>query len=316
MKNPVIFAEQIIKGKVLTYHLRHDGGSYYEHNMKSFNGKSILDIQATNKRIKEMIEKSEPFMVCRFGAVELSTVKTFDFELQSKYEGQLNRVHTSAGVFPETSEIGKRFTELMIQSISEADLIGIWPQPFEEYYLGKYGSETLQYTWLKYLEPWRNINAPWTAGLAGKKVLVIHPFSESIIRQYKRYKDIYPGTTILPEFSLDVMKSVQTSGGGEDERFQDWFQAYEWMKKEIRKRDFDIAILGCGAYGFPLAAEIKRMGKQAIHFGGSTQILFGIIGARWDNDEVVQKLKNDAWVRPLESERPSHAENVENACYW
>ena len=27
--------------------------------------------------------------------------------------------------------------------------------------------------------------------------------------------------------------------------------------------------LGCGAYGFPLAAHVKRMGKKAIHMGGS-----------------------------------------------
>ena len=33
-------------------------------------------------------------------------------------------------------------------------------------------------------------------------------------------------------------------------------------------------------YGFPLAAEIKRMGRIAIHLGGVTQIMFGVIGSR------------------------------------
>jgi len=37
------------------------------------------------------------------------------------------------------------------------------------------------------------------------------------------------------------------------------------MKVEIRKKDFDIAIIGAGSYRFPLAAFIKEIGKQAIH---------------------------------------------------
>ena len=32
----------------------------------------------------------------------------------------------------------------------------------------------------------------------------------------------------------------------------------------------------------PLAAFIKSIGKKAVHLGGSTQILFGIKGERWD----------------------------------
>ena len=37
------------------------------------------------------------------------------------------------------------------------------------------------------------------------------------------------------------------------------------MKSEIDKKDFDIALLGCGAYGVPLAAHIKQNGKEAVY---------------------------------------------------
>ena len=40
------------------------------------------------------------------------------------------------------------------------------------------------------------------------------------------------------------------------------------MSEEIAKIDFDIALIACGAYGFPLASRIKNMGKIAIHCGG------------------------------------------------
>ena len=52
------------------------------------------------------------------------------------------------------------------------------------------------------------------------------------------------------------------------------------MEERIGKIDFDVALLGCGAYGLPFAASIKRMGKKAVHLGVATQILFGIKGKR------------------------------------
>ena len=316
MNRPITFINQYIKGKILTYHIQHEGSIYYEEKMNSYANRPIMDLIETNHFISERILSSEPFMVCRFGATELATIKTFDFELKNRYKDQLKRIHTLSGVFPETDDVGMKFKDLMIESIPEADMIGIWPQAFEEYYIKKYGNNDLKCTWIGNLEPWCCLNEPWTSALRGKKVLVVHPFADSIVSQYKRHHEIFPGTEVLPDFSLDVLKSVQTSGGDSDKRFEDWFEAYEWQLNEINKRDFDIAILGCGAYGFPLAAEIKRTGRQAIHFGGVTQILFGIIGSRWDNDEVVQSLKNDSWVRPMDSEKPKDAEKVENACYW
>ena len=87
------------------------------------------------------------------------------------------------------------------------------------------------------------------------------------------------------------------------------------MITDIQKLNFDIAIIGCGAYGFPLAAAVKRMGKQAIHLGGATQLLFGIRGNRWENSEL-RRFFNEYWVKPGIDEIPSHAGKIENGCYW
>ena len=114
------------------------------------------------------------------------------------------------------------------------------------------------------------------------------------------------------------MKAVQTIAGERDGRFSTWFEALTWMVDQCRKSDFDVAIIGCGAYGFPLAAEIKRMGKTAIHLGGATQLMFGILGRRWEdeNAEFCRNVVNEYWTRPLESERVAGANQVEQACYW
>ena len=88
------------------------------------------------------------------------------------------------------------------------------------------------------------------------------------------------------------------------------------MKEQIRKIDFDIAIIGCGAYAFPLGAYVKKLGKKAIVLAGATQILFGIKGRRWDNHPVISKLYNEYWVRPKENEKPKQYSRIEGGCYW
>ena len=75
-------------------------------------------------------------------------------------------------------------------------------------------------------------------------------------------------------------------------------------------------VLGCGAYGMPLGAAIKRAGRQAIHLGGSLQLLFGIRGRRWDALPSFQPLFNHDWVRPSAEETPQRAEAVDAGCYW
>ncbi|MPN33589.1 hypothetical protein SDC9_181078 [bioreactor metagenome] len=88
------------------------------------------------------------------------------------------------------------------------------------------------------------------------------------------------------------------------------------MKEKISKSDFEIAIIGAGAYGLALGAYIKSLGKQAIHMGGATQLLFGIKGTRWDKHDFISNLYNENWIRPSENEIYKGANNVEGGCYW
>lgn len=81
----------------------------------------------------------------------------------------------------------------------------------------------------------------------------------------KLFKDI-PVDDVLSEFDLKTLKTVQSMGNTKVD-YENWFQALHDMAEKCRQTEFDVAILGCGAYGFPLAAKIKRMGKIAIHLG-------------------------------------------------
>ena len=117
--------------------------------------------------------------------------------------------------------------------------------------------------------------------MRGKRVLVVHPFAETIEKQYEKRTLLFKNPETLPQFeSLETIKAVQSIAGNQT-NFKDWFEALDYMEKEMDKCNYDIVILGCGAYGFPLAAYAKSQGKKAIYMGGVTQFLFGIKGKRY-----------------------------------
>ena len=287
--------------------------------------KWVMPKQVTNDYIYDKINEKEPFMACRFGNTELQTVigclkteiigKTKENDEYTKK--WFDRLCVGAGFFPNIPENCQRFKECILQACKEIDLLAMWHLNMEDFVIEEYVSQA-DITFLFHLEPWLAGKRPWSTALKGKKVLVIHPFETTIRSQYARREQIFPGTDILPEFELHTLKAVQTIAGERDERFSDWFEALDYMYQEAMKIDFDIAIIGCGAYGMPLAAKIKQAGKQTIHLGGATQLLFGIKGKRWVEDypTKIATLFNDAWVYPDESEIPRAAKVVEGGCYW
>ena len=143
---------------------------------------------------------------------------------------------------------------------------------------------------------------------------VIHPFVDTIKKQYEKRDKLFPNPDILPEYELKTIKAVQSLGGSNSE-FSNWFEALEYMKKQISEIDFDIAIIGCGAYGLPLASYIKNIGKKAVHMGGGTQLLFGIKAKRWEEqytNTCYKDLFNNYWAYPSNDEKPISANKVEN----
>ena len=293
----------------------------YANSVKNYVGHSVLTAEEINKSLYKKIMSAKPFMAARFGSTELLNIRAYDFPIRGKYSKDFHFNHLCewSGFFPNDYSLLKDFVELEKQSAAEIDIMAIWFHAFEDFYIKKLMSPEVKCTYLLNFEPWSAPAYPWSAALRGKRVLVIHPFTETIESQYHKREKIFPGTDILPEFELKTLKAVQTLAGNKDDRFYSWFEALDWMYRETMKIDFDVAIIGCGAYGMPLAARIKKEGKQAIHLAGATQLLFGIRGKRWDTDpafEYVRKWYNDAWVYPGERDKIQNGNKVENACYW
>ena len=67
---------------------------------------------------------------------------------------------------------------------------------------------------------------------------------------------------VLPDFELITFQPVQSIASNPVD-FSTWFEALDWMCTQVEQIDFTTAIIGAGAYGFPLGAHIKRTRQES-----------------------------------------------------
>ena len=278
--------------------------------------------EAGSALIREAIAAGKPCMIGRLGSAELGCA-SFQTRWRAggvvrlPYPRSLRRVmEINAGVFPTDDASLDRFSEVFLDAVSQADVMGVCFNRNEHRIMSRFRPEA-QLVQLEALNCvlWQD---PWSSELAGKVVLVVHPFAKTIESQYRTRRTLlFENPRILPEFELKTIVAVQ-SGAGSECGFASWFDALEHMRQEIADTEFDVAIIGAGAYGLPLAAAVKEMGRQAVHLGGQTQLLFGIRGRRWEieSPDDIAPLFNEYWVRPSEAETPPGSSSVEGGCYW
>ena len=278
-------------------------------------GLNVAEANKGNEIIKQFIESAKPGFVGRIGAVESRYVSSV-IENRQPTKSNLRNLELCAGVFPLTDRSMADFYREYTCALSQTDIFVAWSVQgggtlFREYcpkakLVGFYALEPFFY------------DNPWTEALAHKKVLIIHPFVNTIKQQYEKRELLFDNKKILPEFQkIEYVKAVQSNAGNDKEiQFEDWLSALDFMKSEIKKKEFDIAIIGAGSYGLPLAAYVKKLGKQAIHMAGVTQLLFGIRGKRWDNDKLYHTFFNKNWCYPSVEETPKGNGQVEGGTYW
>lgn len=288
-----------------------------------YRGVPVMTAAAGNDYIAQCIQWGRPFYAGRCGATEMRCTAEYlaaknpaDPSREGRFSARIRaEMRNLSGMFPTDDATLARFCELYADAAHGADLLALWDVGAEREVIRGCGAET-RFAKLRALEPYYHPR-PWSAALAGKRVLVVHPFAATIRRQYARREQLFLAPEVLPEFaSLRVVPAVQGLGGQET-GYATWFDALEWMKRQIAAEPFDVAVIGAGAYGLPLAAYCAReLRRQAVQMAGATQLLFGIRGKRWDSHPVISKLYNDAWVRPGEDEGIRNQDAVEGGSYW
>jgi hypothetical protein len=226
-------------------------------------------------------------------------------------------VSNNAGFFPADAANIDRFVRVYLDALAKSTAVGVWSTIAP-------GIRELAQRWCPEaraivagaLDPIAR-DEPWSAALEGKRVLVVHPFASSIDRQYnERRQLLFPGRNVLPQFDLVTVRAIQ-SIAGTDVGFNSWFDALDYMREQMDQVEYDVAIVGAGAYGLPLAAHALERGRQGVHMGGATQMLFGVLGRRWEfGYKYAKDVVNEWWVRPATDETPENHKAIENGAYW
>ncbi len=283
-------------------------------SVKKWKGQEGPSLEATNEALCEAIDSKMPFAAIRFGAVELSCLNNhekIELGLKKHYKDSVvYSMKNNAGFFPPDEASLKEYGDDLLPLLQETTFLGISGVHMEEYFQEIYcpDSKILLY------EGFEPLHGTWSNHLKGKKVLVITPFATQIKEQYAKRKELFPKEKdILPEFTLLTIEAPLTCADGLV-KDSDFFKELAKMKTAMAKCDFDIALIGAGAYGTFLALEAKRLGKQGVQTGGATMTLFGMIGKRWDKRDHVAKFVNSSWVRP--SRKPDGYEKIEGGAYW
>ena len=99
-----------------------------------------------------------------------------------------------------------------------------------------------------------------------------------------------------------------------------WAAALDRLKRspEWHPRRNQLALLGCGAYGLPLARFAKGRNVSAIYVGGLLPLLFGVHGRRQRTSREYAPRINAHWAAPRADETPSGTEHLvgEPGAYW
>ena len=277
----------------------------------------------SNEYLINLIVGNKSFLITRLG-IGAETFLTYYYKKDNKIVVQyLNALSNNAGIYNVNTSIVK-YCDLYYNAIKNSDALACFTGAIineQNFFLQQ---EPIKSIHSRSLEPFYIISdneVPWTHYLKGKKVLVINPFIKSFQKQLKNKFQIFkdPNKKIfLDDQEFIFYKSYQTIAG--NHIHEDWYETYNIMCNDIKKFDFDIALLGCGGYGLPLCNFIKMdMNKSAIYIGGGLQLLFGVMGRRWENRDDWKKIIRDndtKFIRPSGDEIIKNKDVIEGGCYW
>lgn len=278
------------------------------------------NLASPNIFMDKLIQRA-PFLAGKIGGAELLALEYMDHRIRFdwprgwSWRRPASRLHNNAGFFPIEKKKFMRWGTEMRKAIAEVDFLSPWQtDPFLEKY---------EVALIKTLAP-QSRAIP--VNLLGRKILpeiasfrwlVISPFMKTMKKQVTRLKEIHDPTGSASIDWDHISRTCQFvrcpfQSHLEPSPYDSWEDGLEKLATEVASKEFDVALIGAGAWSLPLGRRIKQMGKSAIHMGGEMQLLFGIKGKRWEYAFIY----NSAWVNSDPEETPKDSNRVEDGCYW
>ena len=307
----------------------------FAHWSNNFNTLMMDDNQYLHSYITNKLKQNQNFIIPRISGIE-NNVAVFSRVINKKLHHDLNplkrynqrilyAMKNNAGIKISNQDSMDQYSDNYLSAFDHCDIFAGWePQGNYIGHIAQSHSYMLNiYTekhmfWALTFDIFHFIfSNPWTQSLAGKRILIISPFIETIREQLPIREHMYQGVDLFPDCIFELLKPPQTQA---DEHSEEFVYEFDKFKQNVDNKlnDFDVALVSCGGYANPICSHIFLKGKSAIYVGGVLQMYFGILGNRWikERPDIIKLFQNEYWKRPKISEKPKNSHKVENACYW
>lgn len=234
------------------------------------------------------------------------------------WKRQAERLYLDSGVFPPQREQFNQFLDTYRKSVAALDGIHLWQ---DSEFLKAYEKELAESLCPRATRLSSQVLSPFSflPEISDLQWLVISPFIKTMKSQEDRLGKIHSFYPWHPKFhhlaNPPFYLRCPFFSYLEKTSYPDWQAGLEHLTEQALQFDFDVALVGAGAWSLPLLANLKKSGKKGIHTGGATQLIFGIKGRRWDQ-EGWHMPYNQFWVRPLPEDTPKGHMRKEDGCYW
>ena len=212
---------------------------------QAVNGIRILPGDEAQALISECIESKAPRLISRLGTTESTVI---DFFINHAVDGNCefpeelkSLIMRNSGVFPSSDKLLSEFCRRSLELMADIDVLGVRSHQIEHNFwdleerMIQASMRQTQFVDLEELSPVGKAKS-WTHHLAGKKVLVIHPFAKTIAAQFAKRDLLFPDPEFLPAFELEVVAAVQSAGGAGDHS-QEGVQRPGRRARKLRDRD-------------------------------------------------------------------------------
>lgn len=274
--------------------------------------------------IKRILGHPQGMMYGKVGTTELQALEYSDRCIRSNWlpgatwRRQAQRLFIDSGVFPAERDEFEFFLNTYKKSIQKLDAICLWQdrgtflQEYESAIAGHlcplaYQIDSAVFSPFHIYEYLKNV-----------KLLVVSPFIKSMRAQLDKLPDVF-GKYSCASSLKDMRERCEFVRCPffsylEKSPFSSWREGLLKMTDEILQHQFDLALIGAGAWSVPLLANLKSAGRKGLHTGGSTQLFFGIRGKRWEQKGY--NYFNQYWISPLPEDTPKDYKIKEDGCYW
>lgn len=283
-------------------------------------------------RVRAAITEGTPFATGKLGVSERALLhyplflgdepdppRRRAYELSLAYKSL-----SQSGIFPADAGFYREWGELLADSIRRHDCVGLFPDahPIQLELLQRLGIDSDVVIYLDQ-EPDRSSPADdarcWLPALEDRRLLIVNPFAALLGSRANRetFEAVWAktGKGWFDPAGVDALEFAYGTDPATQARYSTARDLLDEITAEIARRDFDVALIGAGGLGDPIATFVKSLGKVGFCLGGHTQVLFGVLGQRWRDDPDWQRdYFTDAWIEMPDEYKPDQVPLGEN--YW